>query len=697
MKKLPLALTVGMGVFFSASIHARDWHVRADASAPGDGSGDKPFPTLTAAVPGLAPGDRVVIAPGIYRENVVVSASGTRETPITIESQDAANPAIFSGADALTGWQPLAGSQLKEAGHLHAAEIYYTDIDWAPTSLFAGAAKQLIAREPNSGWFSATTSDGKTISSDGLAGVKAESLADAQIFFFRAKGVEQQFADVQDWSNGTKGTSLDLIEPLFKGRAVPYTEGDRFYLQNHTSFIDRPGEWVSQKTDAGTRLFWWPPSKDSLALAESPRREQVIDLSGANYVTVKNLAIRHAAPSASGFGIGFQNTGATTGARNGVTIESCTVYQNQRFGVVLNGCNDTTLKNSLITDNSYGVTISKSRNVLVQNNEIAWNLNDGLIIAWDTEDAIVKGNVIHHHSRFAHPDNFQTYRGVKNVLLDSNVLVASGQGAHTQQTVDLTARNNIFAGASANVFFTSGPDNKNTGTEKEGGGYVLENNTFTLFANGAVLIKGPGHKMSGNVFDVRGGTYAYGADVPSAAVESKNNRFAMAHSSHNLLASFKDAKSERFSDLKDLQEKTGLEEGSVFGDPQFPSAPVLVASLDGKRISECTESRLVYDGENAFKPGDHVEFDFDGVDRVVRDADATSIVIDPPLPGAPLTTVLLSNWGSKPVGKINLATNDRRGSTVNFEAYMRGDFDNDGKRNVPAWPEGIASPRKNPQ
>ncbi|MFZ4683294.1 MAG: right-handed parallel beta-helix repeat-containing protein, partial [Terrimicrobiaceae bacterium] len=399
-------------------------------------------------------------------------------------------------------------------------------------------------------------------------------------------------------------------------------------------------------------------------------------------------------PDPNGFGIGFQNRATAEGVRTGITVTGCSVYQNLRYGIAIRGCRDATVKNCLVADNSYGFAISQSRNVLVEENEIAWNLNDGLLVTWDTEDVVVKKNAIHHHSRFAHPDNFQTYRGVKNVLLDSNVLVASGQGAHTQQTVDLTARNNIFAGTSANVFFTSGPDTKNTGTEKEGGGYVLENNTFALFANGAVIIKGPGHKMTGNIFAVQGGKYAYGSDEPSSGVTSKNNRFWISDSSHGILASFKEGRSIRFTNLEDLQTQTGLEEGSDLVDPAFPNAPVRVAGLDGKKISLCTESRLFYEGTDAFKTGDHVEFDFDGVDRVVRDADGESIVIDPPLASAPVTTVLLANWGTKPVGKIDLRTKDKRGSTVNFEAYMRGDFNDDGQRDVPAWPAGITSPRK---
>lgn len=674
---------------------AAEYHVSVstgDDSAKG--TKDAPFKTITRAVNALTPGDHVLVDPGIYRETVPIIGGGTKESPAVVESADPTHPAILTGADAITGWKPLAGSSLPEAAHPHAAQIYYADTDFVPEFLFVGARQQFIAREPNSGWFSASTTDGKTISSDQLASVKADHLEGTQIFYFLAKGVEQQLADVKGWS-GAKGGPIEMASPLFGRQRVTYTDGDRFYLQNHLDFLDRAGDWVVQKTATGSRLFWWPPSREALDNVEAPRRDNVVDLTKASHVTVKGFEIRHAARSSSGSGLGIPSAPLAEGQREGLTIESCSIYQNQRFGVHLEGCRDLTLRRCLVADNSYGVALSKSRNVLVEENEIAWNLNDGLVIAWDIEDAIVRRNAIHHHSRFSHPDNFQTYRGVKNVLLDSNVLVASGQSAHTQQTVDLTARNNLIMAPSANSFFTAGPDTKNTGTQKEGGGYTLENNTFSLFPNGAVVLIGTGHKFEGNIFDIRGGKYAYGGDVAPDSITSKNNRFAISHAEHANLAGFK-GKGQRFNDLEKLQKETGLEEGSVFGDAQFASVPDRVVDIDGKKIALCTESRLFldYDSTEPFKTGDHIEFDFDGIDRVVKGADGESVTIAPPLAAAPLTTVTVTNWGAKPVGKIDLRTKDKHGANLNFEAYLRGDFNDDGQRDAAPWPEGLTSPRQ---
>ncbi len=657
------------------------------------GSKDAPYKTITAAAQMLGPGDRVLVAPGVYRETLSVSGTGTAEAPAVIESADPANPAIVSGADALTDWKPLAGSSLPEANNPHAAEIFYTDVDWEPAHLFFGAHQQRIARIPTTGWFSVSSTDGQIVNSDQLAAVTADDLSGAAMFYFLAKGVVQTLAPVKGWSQ--KGSALEVDRPLFKEGFATFTEADRFYLQNHLSFLTEPGKWVHQKTETGTRVFWWPPNREALALAESPRRIEVVSLGGSSFVVLRGLQVRHGAANPNGFGIGGIEGKGSPDAGRGIVIESCAIYQNQRFGLNLRGIRDGVIRRCLIVDNSYGATISNARNVLIEENQIAWNLNDGLVVAWDAEDIIVRRNAIHHHSRFAHPDNLQTYRGVKNYLLDSNVVMAAGQNAHTQQTVDLIARNNIIGGAVANSFFTSQsqPDSKNTGTEKEGGGYLMENNTFTLFANGAIPISGVGHTFKGNIFDIRGGKYAYGGKITPADLTSTDNLFWQAEARHAQLAALTGEGRKVFNTVEDLQ-AAGLEKGSVYEDPKFAKIPLSVVSLDGKKIASNTESRLFFEGTNSFAVGDHVEYDFDGVDRVVRETDGLSIVIDPPLAQAPITTVLLTKWGDQPVGPMDFTTKSPHGAKLNFEAFMRADFDNDGKRDVPEWPAGIQSPRR---
>jgi hypothetical protein len=81
---------------------SRDVHVRAGASG-GDGSEARPFGTIAAAVPTIAPGVRVVIHAGTYAPGAYVSnAKGTASQPIVITGAPGeAVPTIAGGAEAI--------------------------------------------------------------------------------------------------------------------------------------------------------------------------------------------------------------------------------------------------------------------------------------------------------------------------------------------------------------------------------------------------------------------------------------------------------------------------------------------------------------------------------------------------------------------------------------------------------------------
>lgn len=654
----------------------------ADAAETRVGPGE-----LARAAEQLQPGQRLVLSPGVYRELVKVGGGGTPEAPAIIEAADPQNPPVLTGADAITGWKPLADSGLPEANHPHAAQIFYTDLDWRPLHLFVDARQQHVARMPNKGYWPVETADGQILASSGLSDVNAESLTGAEIFFVLSKTVRQEWSNLEDWDE--KGRSVRLKAPLFKGASVPFTSGDRMYLANHLSVLDEPEEWVARQDGSTTRVYWWPKNPADLQSVEAPRRETVLDLTAASHVAVRGLEIRHAAKSSRGFGIGALGTIDGSGRRTGLSVERCTVYQNQRFGILFVGCVDIAVQNCLVVDNAIGVSAEQSRDITFEENQIAWNHGDGLLITWGSENAMVRRNVVHHHSRFGHPDNFQTYRSVKNVTLDSNVIVASGQGAHTQETTNLVARNNIFAGATANLFFTGKGDSD--------GGYTLEGNTFTLFSQGGIVLVGNGHVFRNNIIELRGGNWGYGGKVGPTSIRSTGNLFWMVPngSARAALANFNEGRFQSYRTLKELQ-ATGLEEKSAFADPGFPSVPAYVVRLDDKRLHECSAERLMIDPNGtAFAVGDHVEIDFDGIDRTVQEATADTIVVTPPLREPPVSSVIVANWGNKPVADIDVRTKSSEfGSTVDFEAFFRGDFDSDGKRDLPAWPDGIPAARQ---
>ena len=63
--------------------------------------------SLQAVLDAAEPGDRIVLAPGIYRESVIMRRSGTADAPITIEAE-CKGTAIITGADIVGGWSETA-------------------------------------------------------------------------------------------------------------------------------------------------------------------------------------------------------------------------------------------------------------------------------------------------------------------------------------------------------------------------------------------------------------------------------------------------------------------------------------------------------------------------------------------------------------------------------------------------------------
>ena len=59
------------------------YYVNAAAAREGDGSKERPFRRINEAAKVAAPGDEVLVAPGIYREYVDPVNGGTEDARIT--------------------------------------------------------------------------------------------------------------------------------------------------------------------------------------------------------------------------------------------------------------------------------------------------------------------------------------------------------------------------------------------------------------------------------------------------------------------------------------------------------------------------------------------------------------------------------------------------------------------------------------
>ncbi len=83
-------------------------YVDCTALRSGDGSAQRPFKTISQAAAVAMPGDEVVVAPGIYREDVSPRNAGTQRQPIVYRSA-VPRGAIITGAEQVMNWTPYQG------------------------------------------------------------------------------------------------------------------------------------------------------------------------------------------------------------------------------------------------------------------------------------------------------------------------------------------------------------------------------------------------------------------------------------------------------------------------------------------------------------------------------------------------------------------------------------------------------------
>ena len=83
-------------------------YVDCAAALAGDGSEKRPFKTISQAAAVAMPGDEILVAPGVYREDVSPRYAGTQRQPIVYRSS-VPRGAVITGAERITGWVPYQG------------------------------------------------------------------------------------------------------------------------------------------------------------------------------------------------------------------------------------------------------------------------------------------------------------------------------------------------------------------------------------------------------------------------------------------------------------------------------------------------------------------------------------------------------------------------------------------------------------
>jgi hypothetical protein len=660
MKTKLLAMLLSLG---AATAEQTIW---VDGSAPtagADGSQAKPFTTIGAGLKQAKAGTRVLVRGGVYRESVKVPG-GAAGAPVTLMAEPGQR-VILSGFEKIGGWQP------------HKAGVFVTTLDWKPDTLYVGFAAQPLAREPNEGWYQMAATGERTITDRKHLASRSDDLMGGSIQFHQRSGnVFFSFPiTALDASAGTATLKSD-------NKWAKPQPGDRYMLKNRACLIDQPGEWaVEAQPDGKTcRLFFLPRTAADLQQTQARRLERrVVMVDRVKHVRLEGLEVAGGADD----GIDVSNAAD-------VTITRCFVHNNASAGIHLGHTTDATVSRCLVLHNMNGITTRSVRNLTIEENEVGLNQMDGMDIAGDvsgrygkpgakpeeiTENVTVRRNYIHHHTLWGHPDNLQLYRGVRSIRFIENLALGAGQGLMTEEVDGGELTGNVILSCAANLIIF-GHGNSHS--------WKVTRNTLGFPGYGIYSFTGTNYDARENIYlgsivvppVYRGDYNLYGRELPIGPRWKK----------HKDMASFVSA--------------AGQEQHSLAADPQMISVPIGHSAIDN--LESCTANTLVLRNPETFKAGHHIEINWDGVVRKVTAVDGKKMTFAPPLPVQPYSGgTLVANWGDatdftldtrlrpgSPAAKL-AKDGGAVGASINVPAFRAGDFDGDGKRDLPDLPADV--------
>ena len=657
------------GSLASGAVYYADASKGDDAAA---GTEAAPWKTISRGVKDLKPGDVLRIAAGTYRETVNVACRGTAEAPITI--QGTGGRVLVTGADEIKRWKVCTKDDA--AGHPDFAKIYWADVDFLPTVLLDGRRERPSSRFPKEGFATSTATTADTLTDTANLTQTRDVWASSEVRLRFADGREERWA-VESFDPKTH--ALKLKRPA-RSAEKPEAGAVQYCIEGALPGL-AAGQWACEKKGEGRyRVYYWPAGGDiSKAAVETPRRSHGLVLSRAAWVTVDGLEVAWGGGQgrADEAGISALGDAGDPGSCAGLVVKNCISHDHGRFGVFLQGCKKPVLRNSLVYNcGPVAVLLAGNVGALVEECEIGPNRVDGFRDTFNGTGTVVRKCYIHHHfDSTAHPDNIQLHNDVKNITFEDNLLICGGQSVMMSRVDGFTFRGNVVAGSAANMLICAGVDN-----------VVIERNTLCLGTMSVLAPSGKRYRLSGNIWVHNGGAQFY-AFPEGMAAESDRNLFWIVPGRTGARP-WREG-SGAFASLTELHKEGTLERNSEFKDPQFKNAPVYVALVQHwKPADKSTPGRLCVDNVGLFAAGDHVETNFDGVVRTVKAVEGGAVVIDPPMER--LTAFLfVINWKDKTNYAYDFSSplNDKYGSTVNVPAYQRGDFNGDGKRDVPESPK----------
>jgi len=659
--ELPALLLLSLVILSSTALTSAARTIWVDGGSTAgeeNGSSEAPFTTIAAAVAAVRPGDVVTVRAGVYRERFSIP-SGEPGRPVTLRAAEGQR-VVVSGCVPLEGWKPEADGR------------WSTIVDWRPRRLLAGSKPQTIAREPNAGWWqSVTARDGVLADPRNLRGIQAAESGGEIRIWLRSGNT---FATCPIDSLDTQSGRVKLGQTP---RPVRLTDGDKYYLQNRAELIDGPGQWAVEPHGEQFKVFFMPHDPADLQKVECPKLDRgLVHVRGAGHIRIEGLEVT-----------GGQRFGIEVHDAQDVIVRRCTAHNNGYMGISLREAKDCLVEQNLVRLNEYGISVGFSNGVTVRHNDVGYNGVDGILVTWKSDNVAVRRNFVHHHLLWGHPDNLQVYRGVTNVTFEENLLLSAGQSVMMEETSAGRFVGNMVVGCGAYMLIMG---------HQNAGHYEIRGNTLAFAGYGCMNLTWEDYDVRENVMMTGHGSALFGTKGIHGYRGDRNLFWNSTRAENPTIIATDDG---WHRDFRAVKNSTGQDERSVYADPRFRNAPVAFGVLDSRRLHESTRDTWhMRGGGGAFKVGDHVEVNFDGVRRRVTRAGESTITVAPGLEEEPAKGWLVANWADNTDFRLDLRLRDDSpgaklaadggpvGSKIDIEAFLRGDFDGDGRRDVPRLP-----------
>lgn len=333
-----------------------------------------------------------------------------------------------------------------------------------------------------------------------------------------------------------------------------------------------------------------------------------------------------------------------------------------------------------------GISLAGCKDVTIEENDISGNGGSAMSISKGSDGVRLVRNCVHNGRTGAKSVGVSVREGVTNLLMQGNLLLGCTTALDVRDAEGGRLVNNMIAGT-----FQTGISLGYRSTRD----YELVNNTVAYTGYRTIVFDGRNTCLRNNVFTAGGDGKLFVA--PEGVVWE---------SDYNLFWKYPGGQH---------SEAPGQDAHSRDADPHFRSAPPLrdrgvyyVHIFGQSRVAECTPGRLYLAQtpvREHFAVGDRIEVDYDGVGRTVTEATDECLSFDPPLEKVhPKGWHAVVNWKDRDERNWDLRLADGSpgkgmgddgrdvGSSIDMQAYLNGDFDGDGRRDLPPMAKAAAYP-----